>query len=100
MLQFRGKDVDGLSQKTAKTKTRKTHRGQSPDADGGASSSHVSSDPCCSEVVSLRNLPAAGFQKVPMGIFGVERIFGVGESFFRRFFLNTLKVLECFLDVF
>lgn len=47
----------------------------------------------------LRNLPAAGFQKGPMQIFDIERIFGVGGSFFRHF-LSTLKVLEYFLDVF
>lgn len=34
-----------------------------------------------------------------MAAVDIERIFGVGESFF-RIFLNTLNVLECFLDVF
>lgn len=36
--------------------------------------------------ISLRNPPAAGFQKDPLTIFGMERIFGVTESFFRYFF--------------
>lgn len=49
--------------------------------------------------ISLRNPPAAGFQKGPLTIVGIERIFGVTESFF-RYFWNTLKVLEYFLDVF
>lgn len=34
-----------------------------------------------------------------MAAFGIERIFGVGETFF-RIFLNTLQVLEYFLDIF
>lgn len=34
-----------------------------------------------------------------MAAFDIERILGVGETFF-RIFLNTLNVLECFLDVF
>lgn len=76
-----------------------THPSQSPNADGGADSSHVSLDPSCSkEVFPLRNLPAARFQKGSAAAFGIERIFGVGENSFRIFF-NALQVLEYFLDV-
>lgn len=49
--------------------------------------------------MSLRNLSDADFQKGTMTVFGTERTFGVGESFFRQFW-NTLKVLEYFLGVF
>lgn len=90
-------DLAGKQQRKRQTFT---HSGQSPNADGRASSSCVIwSLSCLREVVSLRNLSDADFQKGPMTVFGTERTFGVGESFFRQFW-NTLKVLEYFLGVF